>query len=108
MLLAHHSLRTCHGHVVVLIAIVCAGCTTVVAPTQQGAATESSQRCVPAMTKRARVEWRMDEARAESAMLASSRFSADALRVAELIGVLPVLNEIAALEAALKRSDWIC
>ncbi len=42
----------------------------------------------------------MDEARAESTLLASSRFSADTLRVAEAIGVLPVLNEIAALEAA--------
>ena len=51
----------------------------------------------------------MDEARAESTTLASSRFSADALRVAEVIGVLPVLNEIAALEAGPqeKRLDML-
>ena len=82
------------------LTIACVGCTTLVASTQQGAATESSQRCVPAMTKRARaVPWRGDEQRVESTALAASRFSSDALRVAEVIGVLPVLNEIAALEA---------
>ncbi|MGZ8421687.1 MAG: hypothetical protein ACXW34_02160 [Nitrospira sp.] len=43
------------------------------------------------------------EARADSTALASSRFSADALRVAEVIGVLPVLNEIAALEASQRQ-----
>ncbi len=83
------------------LATAFAGCTTLVAPTQQGPATESSQRCVPAMTKRARAApSRVYEARADSTALASSRFSADALRVAEVIGVLPVLNEIAALQAS--------
>lgn len=39
---------------------------------------------------------------ANATLMASSRFSADALRVAEVVGVLPVLNQIAALEAAPK------
>ncbi len=54
MLLARHSLPMVQYYVMGSLAILWAGCTTVVAPTQQGAATESSHRCVPAMIKRAR------------------------------------------------------
>jgi hypothetical protein len=83
------------------LTITSAGCTTLVAPAQQGPATESSQRCIPAMTKRARaVSAKLHEAPVEATAPASSRFSAEALRVADIIGVMPVLNRIAALEAS--------
>lgn len=104
MTCAHHGLRLIRCCMMVFLNTAFGGCTTLVAQTQQGAATESSQRCVPGMTKRARAApSRVQEARADSTALASSRFSADALRVAEVIGVLPVLNEIAALEASQRQ-----
>ena len=105
MTYAHHGFRLIQCCMMVFLTTALGGCTTLVAPTQQGAATESSQRCVPAMTQRARAApSRVQEARADSTALASSRFSADALRVAEVIGVLPVLNEIAALEASPRQA----
>ena len=74
------------------------GCTTLVAPTQQGPATEYSQRCSVAMMKRAGAVPNADHmAPAVPTPLASSQFSPDALRVAEIVGAISILNEIAEL-----------
>lgn len=89
----------------ILVFMSLVSCTTLAPPARQGPAAESSQRCVPDMTKRAHSAGPMVEpAPARPTDRASSEFSADALRVAEVIGVLPVLNEIADLEGS-PRSD---
>ena len=79
----------------------CVGCTTLVPPTQQGPATEWSQRCLSAMTKRVRASPAVvHQDHADPTALALSQFSAHALRVVEVVGVLSVLNEIAELAAS--------
>ncbi|ULA58693.1 MAG: hypothetical protein LZF60_80085 [Nitrospira sp.] len=72
------------------------GCTTVLAPTHQGAANESSQRCAPAMAKRAKTALAAGSQASVTPSIATlSRFSADALEVAEVAGVVPLLNHVA-------------
>ncbi len=81
------------------------GCTTVVPPAH-GSAEEPKQRCVPAMTKRARP----GQAAARPLPVAPttgalSRFSADALRVADVVGVVPLLNRIAGLTESARQDN---
>jgi hypothetical protein len=80
----------------VLIFASVGGCSTVIAPAHQGSANESSQRCVPAMTKRARTApAAADQIPRKPTTEARSRFSPDALQVAEVAGVVPLLNQMA-------------
>lgn len=80
----------------VLISASVGGCATVIPPTRQGSANESSHRCVPAMTKRARtVPATHDQASVTPSAEARSTFSFDALQVADVAGVVPLLNHIA-------------
>ena len=65
---------------VLLIAASIGGCTTVLTPPHQSAANESSQRCVPAMTKRARIAPAAEnQTLVKPTPEALSKFSADAL-----------------------------
>lgn len=74
------------------------GCTTLVAPTPSGPASESSQRCLPDMTNRVHpVPVAAHQARADPAATALSQFTADALRLAEVVEIVPVLSGIAEL-----------
>ncbi len=78
------------------LVLIVGGCTTVLPPSDHGAANESSQRCVPAMTKRARVTAAAgNEASITPTSEARSRFSPDALQVAEVVGVVPLVNHLA-------------
>ena len=78
------------------LVLIIGGCTSVLAPAHQGATNETSQPCVPAMTKRAR----MAAAPGQQTPVAPtpealSRFSSDALRVAQVARVMPLLNHLA-------------
>ncbi len=106
MTYVHLGLWVRHSCLVLACMTACLGCTTLLPPTQQGAATESTQRCVPAMTKRARAApMPRQQERAASSASASSRFSIDALRVADVIGVLPVIEEIARRKDSPGKTD---
>ena len=78
------------------LVLIGGGCTTVLPPAGHGAANESSQRCVPAMTKRARVTATAERVTpVEPTAEARSKFSTDALQVAEVAGVVHLLNRMA-------------
>ncbi len=80
------------------------GCTTVADSTQQGPATEQSQRCVPSSAKRARAfSSTFSVPSAPPTAAAAARFSPEALRIAEVVGVLPLLNEISELSASSRQ-----
>lgn len=85
------------------LVLIVGGCTTVLPPADHGAANESSQRCVPAMTKRARVAAAGDETPVTPTTEARSRFSSDALQVAEVVGVLPLVNHLASDTGSSRR-----
>ncbi len=102
---ARHGLWISRICIVLLLTTACIGCTTLVPPTRQGSATESTQRCAPAMTKRARAATASrHQDQAASPAPAQSPFSADARRVADVIGVLPVLDKIASRKASREES----
>jgi hypothetical protein len=75
------------------------GCSTLVKPTQGGGATESRDRCVPPMAKRAQRPITVSslEARVLPTPLAKLRFSTEAFRVADTMGAVSLLNDIALL-----------
>lgn len=90
-----------------LIAASIGGCTTVLTPVHHGAANESNQRCVPAMTKRARsAPAAADHTLVKPTAEALSKFSADALQVAEVAGVVPLLNHIATNTGAARQDPF--
>ena len=92
---------------VLLIVASIGGCTTVLTPPHQSAANESSQRCVPAMTKRARsAPAAEDQTLAKPTAEALSRFSADALQVAAVARVVPLLNHIAINNGAVRQDPF--
>ena len=85
-----------------LSCILFSGCSSLIRPEQHGTATEYSQHCIPAA---ARKPHRFTGLRKSAAPVAPSprvlaRFSPESLRVAESIGVLPLLNDLTELAAS--------
>ncbi len=98
--------RTCliAGWCALLLISGVGGCTTVIAPAHQGSAENLGQLCVPAMTKRTRAGTLLTrQLNVSPTREAFSRFSPDALQVAQVVGVIPLLNHIAAEPRASER-----
>ena len=71
--------------------LLSAGCASLVTSKQGGSATESSDRCVPLTAKRAQHgASASSEVTAPPGPLAEVRFSVEAMRVADIIGVVPL------------------
>lgn len=76
------------------------GCSSLLPPGKPGLAAEYSQRCVSPLARQAPKPIHTQTALPSSTPSARSRFSADAIRVAEVIQGVSLLNRLAELQAA--------
>jgi hypothetical protein len=76
------------------------GCSSLLPPGKEGLATEYSQRCVSPIARQAPKPAHTHIALPSITPSAASRFSADAIRVAEVIEAVSLLNRLADLQAA--------
>ena len=85
-----------YGVLLLLSASLLTGCTTFMGPAQAGSPIETSRRCIPNMTSRMRAASNVPaHTRIQPTTLASITFGPDALRVADIVGVVAALNELA-------------
>jgi hypothetical protein len=85
-----------HGMLLLLLTGLLGACTTLIGPTQAGSQIETSRRCIPTMTTRIRATPAGPQGqRIQPTALALIAFSRDALRVADVVGVVATLNELA-------------
>lgn len=93
----------------IFLMLLSASCSSLVTSRQGGGATEYSDRCVPLVAKRAQhgveVSASSSEVTISASPLAETRYSFDALRVADNIGVVSLLNDIAEFTAQGKRES---
>ena len=91
----------------IFLSLVSASCSSLVTSKQEGGATEYNDRCVPLAAKRA--SHGATPVSAPIAILPSglarTRFSDEALRLADVMGVVPLLNELTELTAQGKQES---